>query len=152
MSSLEGISSRNRHTLARTHSVVKFMVNVKLVEKSVNSHVGREIEVKVISQKRRPGITLTKSSIKWPTQPSHDLGGKPSGVVASADAWAIAVLVALPMTEPSALAFTVKLPVEGSMLYGYAPGRKVHAVAASLRMRLIAELEVGVGMAEDHLV
>ena len=120
------------------------MVNVKLVEKSVKSHVGREIDVKVMSQKRTPGIILSKSSIKWPTQPSHDLEGRPSGVVASPDAWAIALLVELPMTELSALAFTVTLPIEDSMLCDYTSGHKAHLLAASLRVRLSAELEVGI--------
>lgn len=119
------------------------MVNVKLVENSAKSHVGREMDVKVISQKRTPGITLSKSNIKWPIQPSHDLG-TPSGVVASADPWAIAVLVALPRTELSALASTVKLPIEGSMLDDYAWGHETHPLAASLRMRLFAQLEVSI--------
>ena len=107
--------------------MVKFIVNVKLVEKSVKSHVGREIDVKVMSQKRTPGITLSKSSIKWPTQPSHDLEGTPSAVVASPDAWANALLVALPTTELSALAFTVTLPIKDSMLCEYASDHKVHS-------------------------
>lgn len=66
-------------------------------------------------------MTLSKRSIEWPIQPSHDLGGRPSGVVARADTWAIPVLVALPTTEVSALASTVKLPIEGAMLCDYAP-------------------------------
>lgn len=37
-------------------SVVKFMVKVKLIEKSVNSHVGRVMVVKVITQYRRLGM------------------------------------------------------------------------------------------------
>lgn len=81
-----GLAQVVGHRLARTNSVVKFMVKVKLVEKSVNSHVGKEIEVKVMSQKRTPGITLSKSIIRCPSHPSHDLEGKPSGVVARADA------------------------------------------------------------------
>ena len=48
-----------------TYKVVKFMVNVKLVEKSVKSHVGRVIDRKVISQYSTPGITFNTTSMKW---------------------------------------------------------------------------------------
>jgi len=41
------------------------MVNVKLVEKSVKSHVGRVIDTNVISQYNIPGITFNTTSMKW---------------------------------------------------------------------------------------
>ena len=41
------------------------MVNVKLVEKSVNSHVGRVNDTKVISQYNTPGIIFNTTSKKW---------------------------------------------------------------------------------------
>jgi hypothetical protein len=46
----------------RTHRVVKFMVKVKLMENRVNSHVGRVMVAKVMTQKRRPGIMRKTNS------------------------------------------------------------------------------------------
>ena len=46
-----------------THSVVKFIVKVKLMENNVNSHVGSVIVVKVISQKSAPGMMLKSDKI-----------------------------------------------------------------------------------------
>lgn len=43
-------------TSGDTYMVVKFMVNVKLMENSVNSHVGSVIVAKVISQYSRLGM------------------------------------------------------------------------------------------------
>ena len=54
------------------------------------------------------------------------------------------MLVALPGAELSALAFGVKLPVEDSMLGGYSSGHKTHGLAAGLRMRQFAEIEVSI--------
>ena len=120
------------------------MVNVKLVEKSVNSHVGREIDVNVMSQNRTPGITLNRSRIRWPTQPSQELEVVSSGVVASADARAIAVLVALPMMELSALEFMVELPTDDSMVGDSALGHKVHVLTGSLQISMSAMLRVSI--------
>lgn len=51
-----------------TYSVVKFMVNVKLMEKSVKSHVGRVMVEKVMSQYKARGTTW---NAKVKTQPIH---------------------------------------------------------------------------------
>jgi hypothetical protein len=48
-----------------TDMVVKFMVKVRDIEKRVNSHVGRVMVAKVISQKSNPGITLTTPYMAW---------------------------------------------------------------------------------------
>ena len=51
MSMLLAIVSRvSTYCLVVTHSVVKFIVKVKLIEKIAKSHVGRVIVAKVISQ------------------------------------------------------------------------------------------------------
>lgn len=47
---------------------MKFIVNVKLVEKSVKSHVGKVIVAKVIIQYRTPG---TVWKIRENSQPIH---------------------------------------------------------------------------------
>ena len=46
--------------------MVKFIVKVRLMEKSVNSHVGRVIVAKVINQKRRPGMMLRRKRTALP--------------------------------------------------------------------------------------
>lgn len=50
-----------------TNSVVKFMVMVRLMENRVNSHVGRVIVAKVMSQYRTPGMMLKRKSIHCPS-------------------------------------------------------------------------------------
>lgn len=54
--------------LRRTHSVVKFMVKVKLMENNVKSHVGRVMVAKVINQKRRPGMMLKTNRTDRPSE------------------------------------------------------------------------------------
>jgi len=64
-------------TFAGTKSayrVVKFIVNVRLVEKRANSTVGKVIVVKVMIHISIPGITLTIASIACPNKLSHDVG------------------------------------------------------------------------------
>ena len=61
----------------RTHKVVKFIVKVRLIEKSVKSHVGRVIVVNVINQKSRPGIMLSRSIIKRPMTVTKDAPASP---------------------------------------------------------------------------
>ena len=53
------------------HKVVKFIVNVKLVEKRVYKLVGRVRVVKVKSQYRSPGRKLAMSMRKLPSAASH---------------------------------------------------------------------------------
>jgi hypothetical protein len=57
---------------SEAYSVVKFIVNVKLMENSVNSHVGSVIVVKVMSQYRAPGITLRMKRSSLPNRPSSE--------------------------------------------------------------------------------
>ena len=45
-------------TQREIHNVVKFIVKVKLVENSVNSHVGNVIETKVMTQYNMPKSVL----------------------------------------------------------------------------------------------
>ena len=55
-----------------THSVVKFIVKVKLMENNVNSHVGSVIVVKVISQKSAPGMMLKSDRTGRPKEVNMD--------------------------------------------------------------------------------
>jgi hypothetical protein len=55
-----------------TDKVVKFIVNVSDMEKSVNSHVGSVIVVKVIIQYSAPGITRSTVRMTWPSRPNVD--------------------------------------------------------------------------------
>jgi hypothetical protein len=48
--------------------VVKFIVKVKLMEKSVNSHVGRVMVAKVINQKSMPGMMLRRKRTDRPKE------------------------------------------------------------------------------------
>ena len=65
--------------------MVKFIVNVKLVEKSLNSNVGRVIEVNVAAQYSRAGTRRTMTSARPPIIPSHDRDGLLSWAVANAE-------------------------------------------------------------------
>lgn len=56
------------------YSVVKFMVKVKLMEKSVKSHVGRVMVVNVMIQYSSPGMTWIMKSSTWPREPKEDNG------------------------------------------------------------------------------
>lgn len=53
-------------------SVVKFIVNVRLMEKSVNSHVGRVMVVKVMIQYNAPGSTPKMPRITRANNPKVD--------------------------------------------------------------------------------
>ena len=55
-----------------TYSVVMFIVKVRLVEKSVKSHVGSVIDTNVISQKIILGSKRMRADIKRKSKPSHD--------------------------------------------------------------------------------
>lgn len=63
------------------YSVVKFMVKVRLMEKSVKSHVGRVRVEKVMIQYRRLGMTWKKTVNSQPSQPAmvEGVGGEVGG-------------------------------------------------------------------------
>jgi hypothetical protein len=67
--------------LLETYRVVKFMVKVKLIEKSVNSHVGRVMVAKVITQYRKLGMTWKKKENSHPIHPTmvEGVGGDDGG-------------------------------------------------------------------------
>jgi hypothetical protein len=68
-----------------THKVVKFIVNVKLMEKSVNSHVGMVMVVKVTTHNKKPGMMLRRNIItprNLPNRPFVRCSSCPSS-----DAW-----------------------------------------------------------------
>ncbi len=46
--------------------MVKFMVKVRLIENSVNNHVGNVIVVNVMIQNRAPGMKLATARRAWP--------------------------------------------------------------------------------------
>lgn len=66
----------------RTYSVVKFMVNVKLMEKSVNSPVGSVMVVKVMTQYRKLGTAWKTKRKRRPRTPGMIVGTGGGGVVA----------------------------------------------------------------------
>lgn len=90
---------------------MKFIVNVKLVEKSVKSHVGSVIDVKVISQYSTPGMTRTVNSSRRPHRLRNELDGFPPGAVANAEVCAFAEMVARLTRELSVSDMVVELPV-----------------------------------------
>ncbi len=61
-----------------THSVVKFIVKVKLVENNLKSKVGTVIELNVTTQYRIAGTSRARSRARTPRRPSHDRDGLPS--------------------------------------------------------------------------
>ena len=75
-----GLLAEEWHLRCRlTYKVVKFIVNVRLVEKSLKSRVGRVIEVKVTTHKRTAGISRARSIARAPMRPSHDRDPVPCG-------------------------------------------------------------------------
>ncbi len=68
---------------------MKFIVNVKLVENKVNSHVGKVMDVKVISQYKTLGITLKTKTIMRPSKPMIELAGGASCIAAAVEAVAL---------------------------------------------------------------
>lgn len=55
-----------------TDSVVKFIVNVRLVENKANSTVGNVIVVNVMTPISMPGNTLAIANKACPNRPSHE--------------------------------------------------------------------------------
>ena len=74
-----------------------FSVNVRLVENRVKSHDGSVKVVKVITQYRTKGITLTMDMMRRTKSPSHEDGG---GEDISADSFEPAVAASLGILEP----------------------------------------------------
>ena len=68
------------------YRVVKFIVNVRVVEKRVNSHVGRVIVVNVIVQYSSPGMTRSTASITLPRMPNVEVDAVSIGLMAGTDA------------------------------------------------------------------
>lgn len=90
-----------------TYSVVKFMVKVKLVEKSVNRTVGRVMVENVTIQYRRPGMTLAVSNSARPSTASHEDCRRPWRAASIGEACATAAFVA-----ELALALALELELE----------------------------------------
>jgi hypothetical protein len=65
----------------RSYRVVKFIVNVRLIEKSVNNQVGRVYE----TQKRIVGSTLNMESTTRPNMPKVDDGASSAAFIAAID-------------------------------------------------------------------
>jgi hypothetical protein len=80
---------------------VKFIVNVKLVEKRVNRAVGKVMVEKVTSQYKRPGMTLATRISMLPSEASHVADVLPSGTLLSTDGEfkAAIILAALAVAE-----------------------------------------------------
>ena len=73
---------------SNTHKVVKFIVNVKLMEKMLNKHVGRVIVQKAMVHSRACGRNVT-SDVKAYTKPPPD--DCPWAIVLVAEAIIIAI-------------------------------------------------------------
>lgn len=69
--------------MGRTYRVVKFIVNVRLMEKSVNSPVGSVMVVKVMTQYRKLGTAWKTKRKRRPMTPGMIVGT--GGVVAGRD-------------------------------------------------------------------
>ena len=72
MSMLQSVRSDHLHKCTSTHRVVKFMVNVRLVENRVKRKVGKVMDVKVTSQYRIAGTRRAPSKMRAPSKASHD--------------------------------------------------------------------------------
>ena len=64
--SLHHCQSWSKMTQMYAYKVVKFMVKVRLMEKRVNSHLGRVMVVNVTIQNNPPGIKVTSDKRAWP--------------------------------------------------------------------------------------
>jgi len=74
-----------------SHSVVKFMVKVRFVEKRAKRRVGRVMVVKVMIQINNPGNPLAIANKACPSNASHEVDSVvPAGTVNS-EAWAVAI-------------------------------------------------------------
>ena len=65
--------------------MVKFNVNVKLVEKRANRSVGKVMVTKVMIHMSRPGTALTITNNAWPNKPSHEVGSALSGAIVNSE-------------------------------------------------------------------
>ena len=72
MSILQRSADCVRHCKTNAYKVVKFMVNVMLVEKRAKRKVGRVIVANVTIHINNPGIDLTIASRPKPTKVSHE--------------------------------------------------------------------------------
>lgn len=88
-----------------TYSVVKFMVNVRLMEKSVKSHVGRVIVVNVMIQYRVPGSTRRTVRIARARNPNVDGDCSAAWRAATADGRALVALLAGELAASAAMVF-----------------------------------------------
>lgn len=68
-----------------TYSVVAFIVNVRLVEKSVKSTAGRVMVENVMIQSSTLGIVFAISRTRPPARANHGLDGSPSRATAIAE-------------------------------------------------------------------
>jgi len=94
------------YALRSAHSVVKFIVNVRLMEKRVKSHVGRVIVVKVMIQYRVPGSTRRTVRMTRARTPRVDGDCSAAWKAATADGMAsvevgraVGELLAIELTE-----------------------------------------------------
>jgi hypothetical protein len=76
------------------YRVVKFIVNVKVVEKRVNSHVGRVIVVKVIVQNKRPGMTRKTANMTRPRMPNVVVDATSTDLMAGTEAFSASTVLA----------------------------------------------------------
>jgi hypothetical protein len=70
--------------MSSTYNVVKLRVNVRLIENSVKSHVGRVIVTNVIVQKSAPGMNLRTANMIRPSKPDDGVEASSSASVKAA--------------------------------------------------------------------
>lgn len=67
------------------NSVVKFIVNVRLVENKANSTVGKVMVVNDMIHISIPGITLAIANKACPSKPSHEFESRSLGPMPKAE-------------------------------------------------------------------
>lgn len=103
MSNLGGVSETRPSRCRAAYISVKFMVKVRLVEKSLNSNVGRVMEVNVTTQYRIAGIKRPTRIANAPRRPSHVRDILPSPAVANAEGRSDAGVAAVLRNEVEAV-------------------------------------------------
>jgi hypothetical protein len=107
-----------------TYKVVKFIVNVRLMEKSVKSHVGRVMVVKVMIQYRVPGSTRRTVRMARARKPNVEGVCSAAWRAATADGRTLGAFGELLVT-----ALTVELAASAAMVLWQASGRSFFEVA-----------------------
>lgn len=119
---LKSINSLQQKGIIVAYNVVKFIVKVRLVEKSLNSKVGRVMEVNVTTQYRTAGMSRARSNARTPKTLNHDTAVVPSCAVAAAVASDEVELEAVLTRELGAVMFAEASPWTDASMVGQTVG------------------------------